>query len=203
VWAYSEVRSVVSQPKCKLIRLFSWIPDDGRAPATGIRRVDLEPTDANISPVSVRLALFKVAGYPGNFSRRGTGTPLSFSSFPFPATPLLFSPPSLLSVPSPMLTLFLPSLHASHPHNGTLVGRQGGRRLGAPLSYHEIPLQRAPKEELLFLILLMLRALTGCSELSWRSLGASGRLLRLRPPKWGCSQQPFVRAGPLFLAVCA
>ena len=74
MWADSEVRSVVSQPKCNLIRLFSWIPDDGRAPATGIRRVDLEPTDANISPVSVRLALFKVAGYPGNVScRAGSG----------------------------------------------------------------------------------------------------------------------------------
>jgi len=71
VCAYSAVRSVVSQSKCNLIQLFSWIPDDGRAPATGIRRVDLEPTDGNISPVSVRSALFKVAGYPGNFSRRG------------------------------------------------------------------------------------------------------------------------------------
>jgi len=60
----------VSQPKCNLIQLFSWIPDDGRAPATGIRRIDLEPTDGNITPLSVRSALFKVAGYPGNFSRR-------------------------------------------------------------------------------------------------------------------------------------
>jgi len=60
----------VSQPKCNLIHVFSWIPDDGRAPATGIRRIDLEPTDGNITPVSVRSALFKVAGYPGNFSRR-------------------------------------------------------------------------------------------------------------------------------------
>jgi len=60
----------VSQPKSHLIQLFSWIRDDGRAPATGIRRVNLEPTDGNISPVSVRSALFKVAGYPGNFSRR-------------------------------------------------------------------------------------------------------------------------------------
>jgi len=57
VCAYSEVRSVVSQSKCNLIRLFSWIPDDGRAFATGIRRVDLEPTDGNIFPVSVRSAL--------------------------------------------------------------------------------------------------------------------------------------------------
>jgi len=70
--AYSQVRSVVSQPKSHLIQLFSWIRDDGRAPATGIRRVNLEPTDGNISPVSVRSALFKVAGYPGNFSRRGS-----------------------------------------------------------------------------------------------------------------------------------
>jgi len=60
----------VSQPKCNLIQLFSWILDDVRAPATGTRRVNLEPTDGNISPVSVRSALFKVAGYPGNFSRR-------------------------------------------------------------------------------------------------------------------------------------
>jgi len=60
----------VSQPKCNLIQLFSWIPDDGRAPATGIRRIDSEPTDGNITPVSVRSALFKVARYPGNFSRR-------------------------------------------------------------------------------------------------------------------------------------
>jgi len=60
----------VSQPKSHLIQLFSWILDDGRAPATGIRRVNLEPTDGNTSPVSVRSALFKVAGYPGNFSRR-------------------------------------------------------------------------------------------------------------------------------------
>jgi len=73
VCAYSEVRSVVSQPKCHQIKLFSWILDDGRAPATGIRRVNLEPTDGNISPVSVRSALFKVAGYPGNFSRRACG----------------------------------------------------------------------------------------------------------------------------------
>jgi len=72
VRAYSEVRSVVSQPKCHLIQLFSWILDDGRAPATGIRRVNLEPADGNISPVSVRSALFKVAGYPGNFSCRGS-----------------------------------------------------------------------------------------------------------------------------------
>ena len=71
VYAYSEVRSVVNQPKCHQIELFSWILDDGRAPATGIRRVNLEPTDGNISPVSVRSALLKVAGYPGNFSRRG------------------------------------------------------------------------------------------------------------------------------------
>jgi len=42
VCAYSEVRSVVSQPKCNLIQVFSWILDDGRAPATGIRRVNLE-----------------------------------------------------------------------------------------------------------------------------------------------------------------
>jgi len=67
VYAYSEVRSVVSQPKCHQIELFSWILDDGRAPATGIRRVNLEPTDGYISPVSVRSALLKVAGYPGNF----------------------------------------------------------------------------------------------------------------------------------------
>ena len=73
VCAYSEVRSVVSQPKCNLIQVFSWILDDGRAPTTGIRRVNLEPTDGNISPVSVRSALFKVAGYPGNFSRRAGG----------------------------------------------------------------------------------------------------------------------------------
>jgi len=70
VCAYSEVKSVVSQPKCHLIPLFSWILDDGKAPATGIRRVNLEPTDGNISPVSARSALFKVAGYPGNFPRR-------------------------------------------------------------------------------------------------------------------------------------
>jgi len=70
VYAYSEVRSVVSQPKCHQIELFSWILDDGRAPATGIRRVNFEPTDGNMSPVSVRSALLKVAGYPGNFSRR-------------------------------------------------------------------------------------------------------------------------------------
>ena len=76
MWAYSEVRSVVSQPKCNQIGLFAWIPDDGMAPATGIRGVEFEPTDANISPVSVRSALFKVAGYPGNFSRRaGTQRP--------------------------------------------------------------------------------------------------------------------------------
>jgi len=72
VRAYSEVRSVVSQPKCHQIQLFSWILDDGRAPVTGIWRVNLEPADGNISPVSVRSALFKVAGYPGNFSRRGS-----------------------------------------------------------------------------------------------------------------------------------
>ena len=60
----------MSQPKSHLIQLISWILDDGRAPATGIRRVDLEPTDGNISPVSVGSALFKVAGYPGTFSRR-------------------------------------------------------------------------------------------------------------------------------------
>ena len=60
----------MSQPKCHQIKLFSWILDDGRAPATGIRRVNLEPADGNISPVKVRSALFKVAGYPGNFSRR-------------------------------------------------------------------------------------------------------------------------------------
>ena len=70
VCAYSEVRSVVGQPKCNLIQLFSCIPDDGRAPATGIRPVDFEPTDGNISPVSVRSALFKKAGYPGKVPRR-------------------------------------------------------------------------------------------------------------------------------------
>jgi len=48
----------VSQPKCHQIQLFSWILDDVRAPTTGIRRVNLEPTDGNISPVSVRSALF-------------------------------------------------------------------------------------------------------------------------------------------------
>ena len=67
VCTYSEVRSVVGQPKCHQIELFSWILDDGRAPATGIRQVNLEPTDGNISPVSVRSVLFKVAGYPGKF----------------------------------------------------------------------------------------------------------------------------------------
>jgi len=76
VYAYSEVRSVVSQPKCHQIELFSWILDDGRAPATGIRRVNLEPTDGNISPVSVRSALLKVAGYPGNFPVGKPGCPL-------------------------------------------------------------------------------------------------------------------------------
>jgi len=70
VCSYSEVRSVVSQPKCHQIKLFSWFLDDGRAPATGIRRVNLEPTDGNNSPVIVRSALFQVAGYLGNFSRR-------------------------------------------------------------------------------------------------------------------------------------
>jgi len=70
VCAYSEVRSVVGQPKCNLIQLFSCIPDDRRAPATGMGPVDFEPTDGHISPVSVRSALFKKAGYPGKVSRR-------------------------------------------------------------------------------------------------------------------------------------
>jgi len=127
VCAYSEVRSVVSQPKCHQIDLFSWILDDGRAPATGIRRVNLEPTDENISPVSVRSVLFKVAGYPGNFSRRigvrclcgpsahrrrwrrrrGSGRE------PSPPPPL----PPLLPLPAPLVALLPPAgTPAADPH---------------------------------------------------------------------------------------
>ena len=113
----------MSQPKCNLILLFSWIPDDGMAPATGIRRVDLELTNGHISPVSVRSALFKVAGYPGKFSRRAMASAVNGEPPPPPPPQLppaddagdAGEPRAILNVPSPVTGGAVDHVHPRQP----------------------------------------------------------------------------------------